>query len=116
MHDFALQAAGVLAILIAIVHGAIAEFRVFPTAQIEPRSMRRLLRMVWQASTVAWICLGTLLIAASTFGPEPARRWIVALAAVALGYGAIGNMVVTRGRHFGGWLMAGAVALALIGF
>jgi hypothetical protein len=32
----ALQAAGVLAILVAIGHGAIAELRVFPRARIEP--------------------------------------------------------------------------------
>jgi hypothetical protein len=36
MRDLALQAAGVLAILVAIGHGAIAELRVFPRARIEP--------------------------------------------------------------------------------
>jgi hypothetical protein len=116
MRDLALQAAGVLAIVVAIVHGAIAELQVFPKAQIEPRWARRLLRMVFQASTVDWIAIGVLLIATPTpaFGVE-ARRWIVAVAVIAYGYGAVGNAVVTRGRHFGWWLMGGVVLLALLG-
>ena len=62
MRDLALQAAGALAILVAIAHGAIAELHVFARAQIEPRGTRRLLRMVWQASTVDWIGVGVLLM------------------------------------------------------
>jgi hypothetical protein len=115
MRDLALQAAGVLAILTAIAHGAIAELRVFTNARIEPRGTRKLLRMVWQASTVDWIGLGVLLIATPAFGSEEARRWIIALAVVVYGYGALGNFVATRGRHVGWCLMAGVVALALIG-
>lgn len=115
MRDLALQAAGVLAILTAIVHGAIAELRVFANARIEPRGTRRLLRMVWQASTVDWIGLGVLLIATPTLGSEGARRWIIALAVVVYGYGALGNVIATRGRHVGWCLMAGVVALALVG-
>ena len=115
MRDLALQAAGALAILTAIVHGAIAELRVFANARIEPRRTRGLLRMVWQASTVDWIGLGVLLIATPALGSEAARRWIIALAVVVYGYGAIGNFVATRGRHVGWCLMAAVVALALIG-
>jgi hypothetical protein len=115
MRDLALQAAGVLAILTAIVHGAIAELRVFANARIEPRGTLRLLRMVWQASTVDWIGLGVLLIATPAFGSEGARRWIIALAVVVYGYGAIGNFVATRGRHVGWCLMVAVVALAIIG-
>src|SRR5205085_6454005 len=73
MRDLALQAAGVLAILTAVAHGAIAELRVFANARIEPRRTRVLLRMVWQASTVDWIALGALLVAAPAFGSEGAR-------------------------------------------
>ena len=115
MRDLALQAAGALAILTAIVHGAIAELRVFANARIEPRRTRGLLRMVWQASTVDWIGLGVLLIATPALGSEAARRWIIALAVVVYGYGAIGNFVATRGRHVGWCLMAAVAALALIG-
>jgi hypothetical protein len=81
MRDLALQAAGVLAILVAIAHGAIAELRVFPKARIEPRT-RHLLRGVWQASTVDWIGMGVLLIAAPAFGSQAARQWVIAVAVV----------------------------------
>jgi hypothetical protein len=71
--------------------------------------------MVWQASTLGWIGLGVLLIAAPAFGSEGARRWVIAVAVVVHGYGAIGNVLVSRGRHVGGYLMGGAVVLALLG-
>jgi hypothetical protein len=115
MKDLALQAAGALAILVALVHGAIAELQVFAKAGIEPPRVRTLLRMVWQASTIAWIAIGVLLIAAPTFGSESARRWIVAVAVLAYGYAAVGNAVVSRGRHIGWMLMSLVVVLLLVG-
>ena len=115
MRDLTLQAAGALAILVAIVHGAIAELQVFRKARIEPGRVRTLLRMVWQASTIDWIVIGVLLIAAPTFGSDSARRWIIALAAVAYGYAAVGNAVASRGRHFGWMLLSLVVVLSLVG-
>jgi hypothetical protein len=114
MRDLALQAAGVLAIFVALVHGAIAELRVFAKSSIEPRSARRLLRLIWQASTVDWIAIGVLLIAAPMLGSD-ARTWIIAVAVVVYGYGAIGNAIASRGRHIGWVLMGGVVMLALSG-
>ena len=115
MRDLALQAAGVLAILVAIALGAVAELRVFARARIEPQRTRELLRMVWQASTVDWIGIGLLLIAVPALGSEAARQWIIAVAVVVYGYAAIGNAVATRGRHVGWCLMIGVIALALLG-
>jgi hypothetical protein len=115
MRDLALQIAGALAIVVAIVHGAIAELRVFPEVHIESRRNQRLLRIVWQASTIDWICIGMLLIAAPALGSETARRWIIAAAVVAYGYAAIGNAVASRGRHIGWCLMGLVVWLSLIG-
>jgi hypothetical protein len=115
MRDLALQAAGVLAILVAVVHGAIAELRVFATARIEPRGTRRLLRMVWQASTIDWIGIGVLLMATPALGSQVARQWIIAVAVVVYGFAAVGNAVVTRGRHIGWVLMLTVIALALAG-
>jgi len=48
-------------------------------------------------------------------GAEAARPWIVALAVIVYGYAAVGNAIVTRGRHVGGFLMGVVVALALLG-
>jgi hypothetical protein len=114
MRDLAPQAAGVLAILVAIGHGIAAERRVFPNARIEPKRTRDLLRGVWQASTVDWIGMGVLLIAAPALGSQAARQWVIAVAVVVYGYAAVGNAVVTRGRHWGWCLMISVVALALI--
>ena len=77
MRDLVLQAAGVLAILVAIGHGALGELRVFAKARIEPQRIRHLLRGIWQASTVDWIGIGVLLIAAPAFGSQAARQWIM---------------------------------------
>jgi hypothetical protein len=115
MRDLALQAAGALAIVVAIVHGVIAELGVFPKAQIEPRGTRRLLRLVWQMSTVDWIAIGVLLMAAPWLGSQAARQWIVAVAVVVYGCAAAGNAAATRGRHPGWILMSCVVALALAG-
>ena len=115
MRDLALQAAGAPAILIAIAHGAIAELRIFPRAQIEPRGTRRLLRLIWQASTLDWIAIGVLLIAAPFFEAPAARHWIVAVAVLVYGYAAIGNALVNRRPHLGWIGMSCAVALALAG-
>ena len=115
MRDLTLQAAGVLAILVAVVHGAIAELRVFANLHIERRGTLRLLRMVWQASAIDWIAIGVLLIAAPALGSESARRWVIAVAVVVYGYAAIGNAVVTRGRHVGWCVMSIVIALALMG-
>lgn len=115
MRDLALQAAGALAIAVALAHGIIAEVGVFPKARVEPRGIRALLRMVWHASTVDWIGMGVLLMVAPALGSEVARRWVIAVAVLVYGYAAIGNAVATRGRHFGWCLMTGVVALALMG-
>ena len=115
MRNLALQAAGVVAILVAIAHGIVAELGVFAHARIEPRRMRKLLRMVWQASTIDWIAMGALLMATPMFGSETARQWVVAVAVVIYGYAAVGNAMVTRGRHAGWCLMLLVVALALAG-
>jgi hypothetical protein len=116
MRDLALQVAGALAILVAIGHGAIAELRVFARARIEPRRTRELLRMVWQASTVDWIGMGLLLIAAPRFGSETARHWVIAVAVVVYVYAAIGNALVNRGPHVGWIVLSGVIALALLGY
>jgi uncharacterized membrane protein HdeD (DUF308 family) len=115
MRDLALQTAGLLAILVAIAHGAIAELRVFAKARIEPQRARRLLRLIWQASTIDWIAIGVLLIAAPSLGSQVAREWVIGLAVVVYGYAAVGNAVAMRALHFGWILMSCVVALALTG-
>ena len=64
MRDILLQAAGLAAIAVALIHGALGETKVLPRATIQPVRVRNLIRLVWQAGTVAWIGGGVLLIAA----------------------------------------------------
>src|SRR5260370_17371666 len=78
MRDLILQCAGAAGIVVALIHGALGETKVFARATIEPERLRTLIRLVWQAGTVAWIGGGVLLIAAPSMGSESARHWIVA--------------------------------------
>jgi len=115
MRDLALQAAGGLAIAVALAHGIIAERSVFSKVRIEPRRARDLLRLIWHASTVDWIVVGGLLLVAPAFGSDAARHWLVAAAVVVYAYAAVANAIATRGRHPGWCLMVGVVALTLLG-
>jgi hypothetical protein len=116
MRDILLQCAGVAAILAALIHGVLGETKVFARATIEPARLRTLIRLVWQAGTVAWIGGGVLLVAAPWMASEPARHWIVVTLAAVFGFAALANAWATRGRHFG-WMALGAVvALSVAGY
>jgi hypothetical protein len=110
MRDVLLQAAGIAAIAAALIHGLIGELRIFPHIRIEPTRLRTLMRVVWQAGTIAWIGGGVLLIAAPWMGSAPARHWIVVTLACVFAFAAFGNAWATSGRHFG-WMVLGAVVV-----
>ena len=115
MRDLAVQAAGALAILVALTHGTLAELRVFPAARIEPPRTRRLLRLLWQAGTVDWIGMGVLLIASPLFGSQLARHWVVAVAICVYASAAAANALAIRRLHPGWLLMSCVVGLAIAG-
>ena len=116
MRDLLLQCAGVLTIVVALIHGYLGEAKVFARARIEPERLRTLIRVVWQASTVAWIGCGVLLIAAPWMDSEPARHWIVITMASVFGFSACANAFATRGRHFGWMMLTAVVAMAVVGY
>lgn len=116
MRDVLLQCAGVAAIAVALIHGVLGETRVFSRARIEPERLRILIRLVWQASTVAWIGGGVLLIAAPWMDSAPARHWIVITMASVFGLSACANAWATRGRHFGWMALSAVVAMAVAGY
>jgi hypothetical protein len=116
MRTLLVQSAGVLALVAAVIHGVLAETKIFPRLRIEPERLRLLIRLVWQCSTVAWIALAVLLIATPGFGSEAARRWVIAVSVVTFGLAAIGNAWATRGRHFGWVALTVVVGLAASGF
>ncbi|MGL5169024.1 MAG: hypothetical protein ACRC9K_24355 [Afipia sp.] len=116
MRDLLLQVSGVAAIAVALIHGVLGETRVFARATIEPPRLRLLIRLVWQAGTVAWIGGGVLLIAAPYMASDAARHWIIATLAVVFGFAAMANAWAMRGRHFGWMALSGVVALAIAGY
>jgi hypothetical protein len=116
MRDLLLYGAGVIAVLISIVHGVLGETKVFAHATVEPPRMRTLLRLVWQAGTVAWVAGGVLLIAAPSMGSDSARHWIIATLGVVFGFAALANALALRRVHLGSIGMSAVVALAIAGY
>ena len=115
MRDLLVQLAGILALAVSIAHGVLGETKVFSRARIEPEQLRLLIRLVWQAGTIAWISLAILLIATPELGSEAARHWIIAMSIVTYGFAAVGNAWATRGRHFGWVAMIVVIGLAAVG-
>jgi hypothetical protein len=115
MSDFLVEAAGVLGIAAALVHGYLGETRIFAVARIEPRRVRLLLRLVWQCGVIAWIALGALLLCAPALHSARARIAIIVASAAVYAAGAVGNAWASRGRHFGWAWLSIVVVLALAG-
>jgi hypothetical protein len=115
MRDLFVQAAGVLAIVAALVHGYLGESKIFAVAQIEPRWASRLMRSLYRCTVLDWVAFGALLILVPAMGSGQARHAIIVASAAVYAAAATGNAWSTRGRHFGWVLMLVVVALALAG-
>jgi hypothetical protein len=115
MRDAFIEAAGVGAATIALVHSYLGEAAIFKEARIEPARLRRLLRLVWHSGAVGWLAFAALLIATPHLGSEVARQSVVAASAVTYGFAAIANAYATRGRHFGWAALLAVVMLAFAG-
>jgi hypothetical protein len=115
MRDLFVQAAGVLAIVVALVHGYLGESKVFVAARIEPGWASRLMRSLYRCTVIDWAALGVLLILVPTMASGQARHAIIIASAAVYAAAAAGNAWSTRGRHFGWVLMLLVVALALAG-
>jgi len=116
MRDVLLQCSGVAAIVVALIHGMLGETKVFARATIEPPRLRTLIRLVWQAGTVAWIGGGVLLLVAPTLGSESARHWIVVTTVAVYAFAVAANAWWSRGRGFGWKALGVVVALAVAGY
>lgn len=118
----ALAAAGLIGAAVAVVHGVLLQ-RLFvaPLASClaqtcgVPRSSRVLVPALLQFSTFNWLVCGIALVVSAMWLSDGARALAGTLAATSYAYGAVGNMVATRGRHPGGYLYAAAVALIFFG-
>jgi len=116
MRDVLLQCSGLAAIAVALIHGVLGETEVFARASIEPPRLRTLIRLVWQAGTVAWIGGGVLLMVAPSLGSDSARHWIVVTITTVYTFAVIANAWWSRGRGFGWKALGAVVVLAVAGY
>jgi len=119
-HETALAGAGILGIVVAVIHGVLTErLMAAPLrAGTQPRlsaPIRRIAPLLLQFSTFNWVVGGLVLVAAALWlGPE-AKRVAGLLVGSSYLFGAVGNLWATRGRHPGWVLYAVAVLLIVYG-
>jgi hypothetical protein len=116
LRNLALTLSGLLAIVAAIIHAWLGETAVFARVQITPNGARRIIHAVWIFGVVSWLAIAVLVIAAPHLGSPDARHWIVATSAVTYAFGALGNAIGTRGKHFGWMVLLVVAALSVAGW
>jgi hypothetical protein len=121
-HAAALDVAGVIGIGVAVVHGLLVQrlmVRPIEAAYAAgvrmSRASRQLVPALLQFSTYNWFLGGLALIAAANGFPPGARLATGLLVGSSYLFGAVGNLIATRGRHPGWALYAAAVGLIAYG-
>lgn len=112
-YNFALFAAGAIAILTGIVHTALGETHIICKIAFPSRPLAILSRGILWVSGAAWVAAGILFFALALTGPSPLAPPIIITQSVVLGIGAVGNFQATKGRHPGWVLLAMSIGLAL---
>jgi hypothetical protein len=115
MSDWLVRAAGLMAVVISLVHGYLGETKIFANVQIEPPWARRMLHAVYHCgSTLPWLVMGALLFLAPAMDPL-ARRTIIIASVIVYVAAAAGNAWASRGRHYGWALLSVVIGLAVAG-
>lgn len=117
--DIAIIAAGVIGIIVAVIHGVIQRRSIIaPLRAILNESSalrgasRRLVVPLLHVSTLAWLVAGLLLVWGGFRGQSEARM-VVSVACGALYLqAAVLNAIATRGRH-PAWVLMGAAVLLI---
>src|SRR4051794_17066798 len=91
MRDLLLQCSGAAAILVALIHGVLGETKVFARATIEPPRLRTLIRLVWQAGTVAWIGGGGVFFGPPVIGTGNPGGWVGGAPALGFWFGGLAH-------------------------
>ena len=118
----ALAMAGVIGGVTAVIHGVLIQGLVvrpveatFLAEPRTPQALRRLVPLLMQFSTFAWLLGAVALIFAACWF-EPLARLVTGLLVGGLYlFGAVGNFWANDGRHPGWMLMAAALMLIGIG-
>jgi hypothetical protein len=120
--NIALGMAGVIGGGVAVVHGVLVQrFMVRPLDEFAladdsiSGSTRRLVPLLLQFSTFAWLLGGLALIAAANWFEQEARLTTSLFVGSLYMFGAVANLWARRGRHPGWMLMAAALVLILLG-
>jgi hypothetical protein len=108
-----------LAIVAAIVHSYIGEVMVYRplfaasswNGAMQSETMRRVARAVWHLPSLCWILMAVMVLIV----PPPELQTAIPyyFASAVYGVSGIGNLIATRGRHFGWIVLIGAAMLLL---
>ncbi|MEM9622157.1 MAG: hypothetical protein AAF993_10940 [Pseudomonadota bacterium] len=115
MNEVMLTTAGVLGMLIALVHGYLGETQVVRHAQAATESGQRVLHAIMFLSAVYWFVGGLVLALAPAYLDAGTTSVVAYTVAAIFAGGALGNLWATRGKHFGWLLLAAATGLAVAG-
>lgn len=115
MNDVFLIIAGISGMLIALAHGYIGETKILRPAAHIPPIHRRVLRAVFQLSTLYWFVGGAVLVMLPFHADPISRTLAVGVVGFLYATGAAANFWATRGRHFGWPLLAATTVLAILG-
>ena len=101
MSDMFLIAAGLLSIMVSIIHGFLGETKVIkPIEGLEPSSLR-IIRAVWFLSAVYWFVGGVFLVLAPYYF-EPSQKVIIAGVTIAMYLsGALANFLGQSRSRYG---------------
>lgn len=111
-----MQLGGAVGAATGVIHGYLGEKKLFALAKIEPPYARQMARLGWQCGAVAWVAMGVLLIFATGFESPDARRSVIVSSVIVYLTGAVGNVMATKGRHFGWAILALAIGLVMTGW
>lgn len=115
MNDVALFAAGLIGIVVSLVHGRIGATRLLPPIQGVSQAQKRVLEAVFQLSTLYWFAGGLILIMVPVLPEYLPRGFAAYCVAFLYASGAVGNFWATKGRHIGWALLTIAAVLAIFG-
>lgn len=115
MKDASIIIAGILGMVIAIIHGYLGAVTIVePVENIHPAA-KRILHAIFFLSAVYWFVGGAILAAAPFYLSSEARLACAFIVAAMFLSGAIGNFWATQGTHFGWALLVIAAVLAWLG-
>ncbi len=115
MNDMFLITAGLLSIMVSIIHGFLGETKVIkPIEGLETGSLR-IIRAVWFLSAVYWFVGGVFLVLAPYYFEPSQKMIIVGITITMYLSGALANFWANHGRDMGWVFLIVIVALIYFG-